>query len=272
VERGRVRARHWGRALGIGLSAAALALALIPSAAQAAPTTIPPTRPGIDVRAEPGTENVMSVRYQCLQDHLGDPDENGQRQPTGLYTCDHIINDSAGISVVPADPPQCFQEGAYTASCYDSGAIGVPGGSTGTGEDIVVSLGDQSDLFEAVKNVGDMRVSGGPGNDIIGGSKTPIRIGSTPEFDPSEPGGDVFFGEEVFSGGRGNDVIFGFAGVDSIKGGPGKDKLDSGADNDFINAKDGRRDKKVSCGPGKRDVAVIDKADSVSGCEKIKGV
>lgn len=254
------------------LSAAALALALIPSAVQAAATTIPPTPPVIQVNAAPATSNFIKINYDCNTPELSDPDENGQRQPTGLYVCQHVVTDMAGIFVVPSDVAPCHQEGANTARCTDSGAIGKPAGATGTGEDISVSLGDDRDFFIAA-NVGDLQVSGGPARDRMSSFNRPIvSVLFDPDagFIPEEPGPrDI--GAVALSGQGGNDELRGHSGPQGLIGGPGKDQFSAGEDNDFVDAKDGRRDGKVKCGPGK-DVAVIDKADSVSGCEKVKGV
>jgi Ca2+-binding RTX toxin-like protein len=113
-------------------------------------------------------------------------------------------------------------------------------------------------------------VFGGPGNDVLLGSSKPQNIRS-PYLE--EPGGDRGINySEILNGQGGNDRIKGFDGTDGLNGGPGKDALDGGKGNDSINAKDGRRDKRVRCGPGKKDVATIDKVDSVSGCERIRGV
>jgi RTX calcium-binding nonapeptide repeat (4 copies) len=238
-------------------------VALIPSAAQAAATTIPTTPPIINVRAAPATGNAITIDYVCAQNHQ----EDGQ--PTGLFTCDHVVDDTAGIRVLPGDPKPCFQEGANRARCGDSGAIGVPGGSTGTGEEFRVFLGDRNDLFTS-DNIGDIEVFGGSGNDALLGSSKPQNILPTPFSE--EPGVDRGIKySEILNGQRGNDRIKGFDGADGLNGGPGRDALDGGKGNDAINAKDGRRDRRVKCGPG-RDVAVIDRVDSVSGCERIRGV
>jgi hypothetical protein len=39
--------------------------------------------------------------------------------------------------------------------------------------------------------------------------------------------------------------------------------------NDTLNARDGARDR-VDCGPGRRDVAVVDRRDRVKGCETVR--
>jgi hypothetical protein len=259
VEKERTRLRRRGVAIAAVLSAAALAL--IPSAAQGAATTIPFTLYAPDVNAAPGTANAITVDYACAQPHT---EEDGT--PTGLYNCAETISDLAGIFVVPAELKLCFQQGANTAVCSDPSGQGVAAGSTGPGLDTTVSLGDQRDSLFA-DTVGSFGVDGGPGDDRLLSLNRPIVVGGGFSDEPES----ADFGGHGLNGGPGNDQISGLDGPQGINGGPGKDRMSGGTDNDFIDAKDGRSDGKVKCGPGK-DMAVIDKADSVSGCEKIKGV
>ncbi len=60
-------------------------------------------------------------------------------------------------------------------------------------------------------------------------------------------------------GGQGDDIL---------AGGKGKDRLVAGPGDDTIRAQDGKADV-VRCGAGK-DIAVVDKKDQVSGCEKVR--
>ena len=45
--------------------------------------------------------------------------------------------------------------------------------------------------------------------------------------------------------------------------------MSGGAGNDVLVARGSARDR-VDCGPGRRDVAVVDAADTVSGCERVR--
>ena len=56
--------------------------------------------------------------------------------------------------------------------------------------------------------------------------------------------------------------------VTRVTGGRGSDSIATGAGNDFVQAKDGRRDV-VRCGPGTEDAAEVDSSDIFSGCEII---
>jgi hypothetical protein len=51
-------------------------------------------------------------------------------------------------------------------------------------------------------------------------------------------------------------------------GGADANVLKGGAGNDAINARNHKKEK-IDCGPGRKDVAAVDKADKVKGCEKV---
>jgi hypothetical protein len=68
--------------------------------------------------------------------------------------------------------------------------------------------------------------------------------------------------------GDGDDVVRAFAGDDCLDGGSGRDVLAAGPGNDRIRARDGARDT-VDCGGG-RDVAIVDRSDTVKGCEAVR--
>ena len=48
-----------------------------------------------------------------------------------------------------------------------------------------------------------------------------------------------------------DDALPGLGGKDTLDGGAGADAFLAGADNDVVNASDGRRDALISCGGGK---------------------
>ncbi len=76
-------------------------------------------------------------------------------------------------------------------------------------------------------------------------------------------------GDDCLEGAGGNDLLVGGAGNDVLKGGPGQNTLNGGSGNDTIRARNGRADL-VLCGAGTRDVAEVDFADAVSGCERVR--
>jgi Ca2+-binding RTX toxin-like protein len=231
------------RATALAVATAAIAIGMTAVAA-AAPTSIPKTSVGIRVNAAPGTHNHVTIDYGVLETF-----ESGDQFDA------QFITDTAGLSVQPSEGQLCSQPVGNTTTCGDTGTTaGVPNGSTGTGEDPVVLLGDLSDTFTS-DNVGNLDVWGGPGNDTMMGGSRPILVGA---FD-GEPGGTIT-STETFEGQAGNDVLKGFGQPDSLTGGPGNDVIDGGAGrdflsggggNDFLNARDGQKDGGINCGAGK---------------------
>ena len=67
-------------------------------------------------------------------------------------------------------------------------------------------------------------------------------------------------GSDCLSGGRGRDVVQGGKGKDSLRGGPGRD---------LLRAADHGKDR-VNCGRGRRDKAVVSRADVVKRCERVR--
>jgi probable HAF family extracellular repeat protein len=76
-------------------------------------------------------------------------------------------------------------------------------------------------------------------------------------------------GNDVLNGGRGNDKLYGGPGNDKLGGGPGVNSYSGGRGNDTLNARNGKKET-VDCGPGKKDVAIVDKKDKTKRCEKVK--
>ena len=74
-------------------------------------------------------------------------------------------------------------------------------------------------------------------------------------------------GNDLLDGGPGNDRLFGGAGNDRLVGGSGVNQYSAGAGNDTVRAANGRVES-VACGPGV-DVAVLDRRDRATGCERI---
>jgi hypothetical protein len=95
---------------------------------------------------------------------------------------------------------------------------------------------------------GDDCVNGKGGDDVLGGGE----------------------GDDRLDGGPGKDILRGEAGNDVFVGGRGRDRLEGGPGRDRVAAVDRERDL-VRCGPG-RDRALVDKVDSVAGCESVKRI
>jgi hypothetical protein len=133
--------------------------------------------------------------------------------------------------------------------------------------------------------LGNDRLDGAGGNDTLFGDACNSKSNGGPK-DGNDAllggdGNDSLYGEggkDSLDGGPGDDKLFGGAGNDKLKGGSGNDRLtggpgtnsyNAGPGNDVINARNGRRES-INCGPGRHDVAIVDRADRVRGCERVK--
>ena len=147
------------------------------------------------------------------------------------------------------------------------------------GDDVVDGLAGH-DCVDAGADRDD--ISGGAGNDtLLGGSgDDELDGGSGADRVYGQIGNDVISGasgDDMLAGGDGNDQITGGSGVNKLFGERGNDRLtagdrggstaDGGTGNDRIDAVNGRRDT-VKCGLG-FDRATVDRADRVSGCERV---
>lgn len=104
------------------------------------------------------------------------------------------------------------------------------------------------------------------------GSAASKRGTSGPDTLKGTAGPDTLTGlgaGDVLSGRGGPDKLLGGPGRDKLTGGPAADKLLGGPGNDRLRARDGAADV-VNCGPGSRDVAIVDSSDRVArNCERI---
>jgi Ca2+-binding RTX toxin-like protein len=105
---------------------------------------------------------------------------------------------------------------------------------------------------------------GGFGNDTLFGRRgNDALLGDAGnDFLSGEEGHDTllaFTGNDVLLGGDEGDRLGGGPGNDFLRGDRGSDALKGKAGNDRINARDGVRDFKITCGPGKREKAKFDK-------------
>jgi hypothetical protein len=107
------------------------------------------------------------------------------------------------------------------------------------------------------------QLDGGPGGETLLGRAGADRLRGL-DGDDCLVGGN---GNDRLWGGKGNDRLKGGAGHDSLDGGPGTDIITGGAGKDTIGALDGEQDT-IACGNG-RDTVRADRADRVSGCERV---
>jgi hypothetical protein len=163
---------------------------------------------------------------------------------------DDVI-EAAYVSDVGTDSGHHYFHGTDTVRC-------------GGGHDMVFA--DSTDVIgpdcEVVaKNTkGGFRFTGSQGADRIG-----VPYGWTPAGLYGRGGGDLLIGATY-----GPTNIYGGTGDDRIQGSGGTpDRLEGGSGNDRIRARDKRpRRDSVRCGRG-RDTAIVDRLDSVSGCERV---
>jgi RTX calcium-binding nonapeptide repeat (4 copies) len=125
-----------------------------------------------------------------------------------------------------------------------------------------------------VGGVGDDERSGGASSDIIfGRSGDDLLLGlAGADCVYGERGADRLSGgggpDRLF-GGRGGDRLRGGAGGDVINPGSGRDRVAAGLGNDRVLARGNARDR-IDCGPGRRDVAIVDPLDQTRRCERVR--
>jgi probable HAF family extracellular repeat protein len=121
---------------------------------------------------------------------------------------------------------------------------------TGTsGPDVICGLG------------GNDRISGLAGDDTLFGDACGVK---SKLVSAASTGGN-----DTLNGGKGNDKLFGGRGNDKLRGGPGTNGYSGGRGNDTISARNGKKET-VDCGPGTKDVAIVDKKDKTKRCETVK--
>jgi Ca2+-binding RTX toxin-like protein len=189
--------------------------------------------------------------------------------------------DSAPTGAVAPDPSPCTN--VFTGSAGNDQINGTTGGDrisglggadilTGAASNDCLSGGGGNDRMQGnagadrlAGSAGSDRMVGGPGRDLHSGGGGNDRIDAGPGADRETGGG----GRDTMSGGPGNDRMSGGAGNDKMNGNGGRNRLSGGAGNDRIAAVNGRRET-VNCGPGRRDVARVDRRDRTRGCEVVR--
>jgi hypothetical protein len=177
-----------------------------------------------------------------------------------------------------------FPDGASVAFATDLGSVLNP---------VPTSGGQAISTFTAGTTAGTATVSAALDNELV---TTPVTVqaGETPP-DPT-PDPDPVACENAIRGTRaanrlvgtegpdritglgGSDRLLGLGGEDCLAGGSGDDRINGGEDadeltggrgNDRIRARDGNAEL-VNCGPGGKDVTVVDGSDRVRGCERVR--
>ena len=249
------------------LSAALLLLAPAASA-DASGVSIPAPNSLWIVEADPDRENTIVLTYDAQTREFRITDEGGVAAGVG---CIPVIG-----GVACADPTGAIREIH----------VALKGG------DDLFSVGDESDpmppqLLETIIGAGagnDVVIGGNSRNRILGEDGRDVLAGG--DAADRLVGGDgrdglIGFGEDdLIWGGDGADAIFAFGGDDILRGqtgsdtliagrgddrllggrkadllfgGKGIDHMLGGAGHDRLLAKDGRRDRRIDCGPGRRE-------------------
>ena len=89
----------------------------------------------------------------------------------------------------------------------------------------------------------------------------------TAGFSRRRCGKDRLVGVSSLEGTKGVDVLIGDGRHNGLLGHEGADVFRAGAGKDYVDARDGARDRVVSCGPA-RDLLLADGADRARGCEQ----
>ena len=170
--------------------------------------------------------------------------------------CGNSATDSATVTVPlgpAAQPPAGHLPSASVAPSRP--------GCAHAGNVIVGTLGDDrrsgsalSDLMLGRRGVDVLHGLGGA--DCLYGNKGADRLFG---------GG----GRDRLFGGPGPDRVSGGAGDDLIDSGSGRDRIAAGAGNDRVQAR-GHTADTIDCGPGRRDVAIVDNADRTRRCEQVR--
>jgi hypothetical protein len=232
----------------IGSGATLAALALLPGASSAGPTSVTNQSGAIKVSAAPGTSNRVQVDYR-----VAGTDQDG------FSTWANFITDRARVVTPPEE--DCRQASPTTSLCLDGTSYR---GSPGIGDIFDVELGDGNDAFFANRGLGVFEILGGSGRDRLQGH-TLVRVIAGDEPSRDCPGDEL-------RGGPGND---------RLRTGCGEDLLAGGSGNDRINARDPSKEKLggslgsdlrdyVNCGGGV-DVARVDPKDlTTESCEIVR--
>jgi Ca2+-binding RTX toxin-like protein len=145
----------------------------------------------------------------------------------------------------------------------------------GAGNDVLISASNGDQLFGEEGNdkldagVGADRLSGGggadeldsgTGADVLAGDAGADQLLAGKQADrlSGGAGSDLLKAEDgpdELSGDGGGDRLFGGPKKDRLTGGPGRDFMKGEGQKDLIFARDGKRDRRIDCGPGGRKEA-----------------
>jgi Ca2+-binding RTX toxin-like protein len=179
-----------------------------------------------------------------------------------------VLRFITGDSIAGGDGDDTF---AYVNTLHSSGMLVQGQGGNDTYQLDLTGLGALP--LDVAPLSGGLSISFGPGAQVAPWSGIEVvdlkltegseivRLGAFPGTGRVEGRG----GNDTMLGGDGKDAFFGGAGNDTLEGEDGADTLDGGEGDDVVRSRDEFADT-VVCGSGS-DVAVVDGADSTTGCE-----
>jgi Ca2+-binding RTX toxin-like protein len=202
----------------------------------------------LEIVGYPGATNAIDVRFQASA-----PDAAGALGPRFL------VDDTVGANALGS---LCFRPAPETASCDATAVTGITA-YLQDGSDVLAIASEAPDAVPAIYpatirgGIGDDIVKAGLGDDDIDGEAGKDTLAGGPGADEVSggPGYDGLIGFE------GDDSLFGGAGDDALFGQKGRDRFRGGNGRDVLVARDGKPDRRLDCGPGKPERALIDRED-----------
>jgi len=174
------------------------------------------------------------------------------------------VPDASDNCPAVANPDQADADSDGTGDACEQPGGGGPGAGPGGGGGAPPQAPSASCASELSGTAGRDRLQGTDASELIRGLRGRDRI--------SGRGGDDCLygnkGRDRIHGGAGDDFIHAGNARDRVIGGPGADRIKSGSGDDKVKARDGEADR-ITCGKG-RDLAVVDRADRVRGCERVR--
>jgi Ca2+-binding RTX toxin-like protein len=196
--------------------------------------------------SDPSCGGFDTSTVTAIQVNGTDGDENVTIDQSGGAPFPHQ-NTASIVLALGAGADALVIVGQITADSIGFGADGISLDAGGTPDVTGIATVES---FTVDAGGGDDAVSGKEGGGLGGEFPTAITI-------HGEAGNDVL------TGGSGNDTISGETGSDTLKGAKGFDTLDGGAGDDVVSGGDG--DDTVDGGPGKDGLKGGDNGDTVDG-------
>jgi len=235
------------------LRAGALALAAVTSSALILPAlghaaVVQLIGPQLRIDGYTGFTNKIEVRYRAL-------DLTAPGGPAPRF----IVDDTAGVNALGDG---CIELTLESVSCDAVPVTGISAGLT-DGNDVFVINNDGA---EAVPATYPADVNGGVGKDVIKTGLANDSLAGQAGRDTlaGGPGDDKLLGgpgTDGLIGFGGDDILVGGAGADALFGQKGRDSFSGGAGSDVLLARDDEVDRRIDCGPGAPERAIVDRRD-----------